>query len=87
MKGTMCVECNDIAWPSPRLEAENEKLLLDAGAVIVPVDIRAPLTEDAENTGVEGPSPMNMPPTACVGGTENDVFPTACMGRPPPWES
>jgi hypothetical protein len=23
---------------------------------------------------------MDMPPTACVGGTDNDVLPTACVG-------
>ena len=71
-----CVEGTDTVWPAPRFEAENEKLLLDAGAALVPVEIRGPLTEDAENTGAEGPSPMEMPPTTCVGGTENDALPT-----------
>ena len=72
MEGTICVEGTDTVWPAPRFEAENEKLLLDAGAALVPVDIRGPLTEDAEKTGVEGPDPVDMPPTACVGGTEKD---------------
>ncbi len=53
MEGTICVEGTDIVWPAPRFEAENEKLLLDAGAALVPVDICGPLLEDAENTGVE----------------------------------
>jgi len=38
-------------------------------------------TEDAENTGAEGPGPVDMSPTTCVGGTENDdVLPTAGVG-------
>jgi hypothetical protein len=53
MEGTICVEGTDIVWPAPRFDAENEELLLDAGAALVPVDIRGPLTEDADNTGVE----------------------------------
>jgi len=69
MEGLTCVEGTDTVWPAPRFEAENEKLLLDGGAALVPVDIRGPLTEDAENTKVEGPGPVDMPPTACVGGT------------------
>ena len=77
MEGTTCVEGTDIVWPAPRLAAENEKLLLDAGAALTPVDIRGPLTEDAENTGAEEPSPVDMPPTACVAGNENDLPPTA----------
>ncbi len=72
MDGTICVEGTDIVWPAPRFEAENEKLPLDAGAALVPVDIRGPLTEDAEKTGAEGAGPVEMPPTACVGGTEKD---------------
>jgi hypothetical protein len=53
MEGTTCVEGTGIVWPAPRLEVENEKPLLDAGAALVPVDMRDPLTEDAENTGAE----------------------------------
>ena len=53
---------------------------MDAGAALVQVDRRGPLTEDAENIGEEGPGPVDMPPTTCVGGTENDVLPTACVG-------
>ena len=79
MEGTICVEGTDIVWPAPRFEAENEKLLLDAGAALVPVDIRGPLTEDAENTGAEV-RPVDMPPTTCVGGTENDALPTTWVG-------
>ena len=80
MEGTICVEGTDVVWPVPRFDAENEKLPLDAGAALVPVDIRGPLTEDAEKTGVEGPDPVDMPPTACVGGTENEALPTGCVG-------
>ena len=79
MEGTICVEGTDIVWPAPRFEAENEKLLLDAGAALVPVDIRGPLTEDAENAGAEV-RPVDMPPTTCVGGTENDALPTTWVG-------
>ena len=61
------------------LLAENEKLMLDAGAALVPVDIRGPLTEDAENTGEEV-RPVDMPPTTCVGGTEKDALPTTWVG-------
>ena len=78
-EGTICVEGTDAVCPAPRLEAENEKLLPDAGAALVPVDIRGPFTEDAENTGAEV-LPVDMPPTACVGGTENDALPKACVG-------
>ena len=80
MEGTTCVEGTDKVWPTPRLAAENEKMLLDAGAVLYPVDIRGPLTEDAETPGAEGPSPVDMPPTTCVGGTENDSLPTTWVG-------
>ncbi len=79
MEGTTCVEGTDIVWPAPQIDAENEKLLPDAGAALVPVDIRGPSTEDAENTGAEE-LPVDMPPTTCVGGIENDVLPTACVG-------
>ena len=79
MEGATCVEGTDIVWAARRLETENEKLLLDAGAALIPVDIRGPLTEDAENTGVEGPRPVDMPSTTCVDGTEKDVLPTACV--------
>jgi len=57
MEGATCVEGTDVVWPAPRFEAENEKLLLDAGATIVPVDIRGPFTEEAENTGRKGLAP------------------------------
>ena len=80
MDGTNCIEGTDIVRPEPRLVAENEKLMLNAGAALVLVDIRGLLTEDAENIGAEGPGPMDMRPTACVGGTENIVLPTACVG-------
>jgi hypothetical protein len=80
MEETTCVEGTDIVCPAPRLAAENEKLLLDAGDALVPVDIRGPLTEDAENTGAEGPGPVDMPPTACVGGTEKDGL-SSSMGE------
>ena len=80
MEGMICVEGTDIVWPAPRFEAENKKLLLDAGAAWVPVDIRGPLTEDAENTGAEA-RPVDMPATTCVGGTENNALPTTCMGE------
>ena len=53
IEGTICIEGTDIVWPAPRFDAENEELLLDAGAALVPVDIRGPLTEDAYNTGAE----------------------------------
>ena len=79
MEETICVEGTDTVWPAPRLEAENEKLLLDAGAALVPVDIRGPLTEDAEKTGADV-RPVDMPPTTCVGGTENDALPTTWVG-------
>ena len=80
MEGTTCVEGIDIAWLAPRFESENEKLMLNAGAAIVLVDIRGPLAEDAENTGAEGPGPMDMPPTVGVGGTEKDGSSTS-MGE------
>ena len=79
MDGATCTEGIDIIWPAPRLEAENDKLLLDAGEALVPVDRRGPLAEDAENTGAEVLS-VDMPPTTCVGGTEDGMFPTACVG-------
>jgi hypothetical protein len=79
MEGTTCVEGTDIVWPAPRLEVENEKLLLDAGAALFPVDIRGPLTEDAENTRAEVLR-VDMPPTTCVGGTEKGGLPTTCVG-------
>ncbi len=80
MEGTTCVEGTDTVWPAPRFEAENKKLMLDADAALVPVDIRGPLTEDAENSGAVGPGPVDMPPTTCVGGTENDALPTTWVG-------
>ena len=79
MEGTICVEGTDIVWPAPRFEAESEKLPMDDGAALLPVDIRGPLTEDAENTGAEV-RPVDMPPTTCVGGTEKDALPTVWMG-------
>ncbi len=79
MEGTICVEGTDTVWPAPRFDAKNEELLLDAGAALVHVDIRGPLTEEAENTGADV-RPVDMPPTTCVGGTEKDVLPTACVG-------
>ncbi len=54
MEETICVEGTDIVCPAPRFEAENEKLLLDAGAALVPVDIRGPVTEDAKTQGRKG---------------------------------
>ena len=79
MEGAICVEGTDVVWPAPRFDAENEELLPDAGDALVPVDIRGPLTEDAENTGAEV-GPVDMPPTARVGGTEKDALPAACVG-------
>ncbi len=80
MEGTISVEGTDTVCPAPRLPAENEKLLPDAGAALVPVDIRGPFTEDAENTRAEV-LPVDMPPMACVGGTDNDAVPKACVGN------
>ena len=79
MEGAIFDEGTDVVWPAPRFDAENEELLPDAGDALVPVDIRGPLTEDAENTGAEV-GPVDMPPTACVGGTVKDALPKACVG-------
>jgi hypothetical protein len=61
------------------LAAENEEVLLDAGAALTLADIRGPITEDAENTGAEGPGPVDMRPTA-EGGTEKEGSSTS-MGE------
>ncbi len=79
MERTVSVEGIDTVYLAPWLEAENEKLLPDAGAALVPVDTCGPFTEDAENTGAEV-LPVDMPPAACVSGTENDALPKACVG-------
>ncbi len=79
MEGTISVEGTDTVCPAPWLEVENENLLSDAGAALVPVVIRGPFTEDAENTGAEV-LPVDMHPTACVGGTENNALPKARVG-------
>jgi len=79
VEGTIRVEGTDIVWPAPRFEEENEKLLIDAGEALVPVDICGPLTEDVENTGADV-RPVDMPPTTCVGGTEKDALPTTWVG-------
>jgi hypothetical protein len=69
MEGTIDVEGTALVCPAPRLPAEK---LPDADAALTPVDIRGPFTEDAENSGAEGPGPVDMPPTASAGGTEKD---------------